>query len=481
MIARQVEIGTVKRRAGPRLPSLFLPMVDLITMILCISVAGLVNFSFANFTDTRGLTLAFIIAACIITFQQLGHYSRRRQLWQEVGDIAAMALVAFLLDAALLYLAKINFSRMWVLTAWVLVAIVVPIVRLAVKRVSWNLGAWKEPTIIVGTGPLALETAEAYVDNVQLGFDVIALVDPTAAPNEDWRSVDIGGREMPVRPLDDSPAMLPTWLGRLHVVVALELDQIPEHGSFIEKLSLYHGDIDIISPVRGLPINNARTSHFFSYDILSLRISNNLARPWSQMLKRLFDIVVASALLLFLGPLMLLIALAVGWGGGPVVFSHTRVGRGGQLFGCMKFRSMVPNASEVLADLLARDPQAQREWQKSYKLKNDPRITPFGHFLRKSSLDELPQLINVLKGDMSLVGPRPVVPDELDRYGDSKVYYLEVRPGLTGLWQISGRSDLDYDRRVSLDTWYVRNWTLWHDILILFKTVLVVPAKAGAY
>ena len=161
-------------------------------------------------------------------------------------------------------------------------------------------------------------------------------------------------------------------------------------------------------------------------------------------------------------------------------FAHTRVGRHGRLFRCFKFRTMVPNAAEVLAELLARDPAARAEWARDRKLRNDPRITPIGRLLRKTSLDELPQLFNVLRGEMSLVGPRPVMPDELERYGEAQDRLSQVRPGLTGLWQISGRNDVDYERRVHLDAWYVRNWTFWYDILILFRTLLVVPAEATA-
>ena len=184
-----------------------------------------------------------------------------------------------------------------------------------------------------------------------------------------------------------------------------------------------------------------------------------------------------------MSPLLGFVALKIGlFDGGSVIFAHTRVGRHGQLFQCYKFRTMVTNSAEVLAELLANDPEARAEWEKDRKLKNDPRITPIGRFLRKTSLDELPQLINIVKGEMSLVGPRPVVPDELDMYGDARIYYLQVRPGLTGLWQISGRNDVDYERRVSLDTWYVRNWTLWYDILILFRTAIIVPTRSsGAY
>jgi undecaprenyl-phosphate galactose phosphotransferase len=286
-----------------------------------------------------------------------------------------------------------------------------------------------------------------------------------------------------VIPLDPQARELPGWLGQPHVVVALELDEMLGRELLIESLSFYHGDIDVISPLKGLPINNTRVAHFFSRDILSLRIHNQLARPWPQLVKRGFDLVVASALLLFVAPLLAVVALKIKlFDGGAVIFTHIRIGRHGQLFKCYKFRTMIPNSAEVLAELLAGDPEARAEWEKDRKLKNDPRITPIGRFLRKTSLDELPQLINIVKGEMSLVGPRPVVPDELDLYGEARVYYLQVRPGLTGLWQISGRNDVDYERRVSLDTWYVRNWTLWSDVLILFRTLLIVPSRSsGAY
>lgn len=142
---------------------------------------------------------------------------------------------------------------------------------------------------------------------------------------------------------------------------------------------------------------------------------------------------------------------------------------------------MVINSKEVLEHLLATDAQAKAEWDKDYKLKNDPRITSIGHFIRKTSLDELPQLWNVFKGEMSLVGPRPVVEDELNRYGENKEYYLMTNPGMTGLWQVSGRNDTDYATRVYLDAWYVKNWSLWYDIAILFKTINVVLKRDGAY
>ncbi|EJX7439901.1 sugar transferase, partial [Escherichia coli] len=167
--------------------------------------------------------------------------------------------------------------------------------------------------------------------------------------------------------------------------------------------------------------------------------------------------------------------------GGPAIYGHDRVGINGKTFKCLKFRSMVVNSKEILDELLKNDPKAKEEWDATFKLKNDPRITKIGAFLRKTSLDELPQLLNVLKGEMSLVGPRPIINAELERYNDQVDYYLLSKPGMTGLWQVSGRSDVDYDTRVYLDAWYVKNWSMWNDIAILLKTVIVVLKKDGAY
>ena len=197
--------------------------------------------------------------------------------------------------------------------------------------------------------------------------------------------------------------------------------------------------------------------------------------------KRAFDVVGALGLLLLFGPLMLAVALLITLDGGPAMFGHRRIGADGRSFTCWKFRSMVVNAREVLEELLARDPDARAEWEATRKLRNDPRITAIGRFLRRTSLDELPQLFNVLTGEMSLVGPRPIVAEEVPRYHACFPFYRLCRPGLTGLWQVSGRNDVDYVRRVQLDTAYVLGWSLWGDIRILLRTVGVMISGKGAY
>ncbi len=191
--------------------------------------------------------------------------------------------------------------------------------------------------------------------------------------------------------------------------------------------------------------------------------------------------VVALLLLLLLSPLLIGIAFLI-WkrDGAPVLFAHYRVGLDGKLFRCMKFRSMLRNSEQVLADLLRDDPRARDEWARDQKLKHDPRITSIGRFLRHSSLDELPQLLNVLRGEMNLVGPRPITVAELTRYGSVRWHYLSVRPGITGLWQVSGRNDTTYEERVSLDRRYVEQRSLLGDLAILAKTARVVVRREGA-
>lgn len=205
-------------------------------------------------------------------------------------------------------------------------------------------------------------------------------------------------------------------------------------------------------------------------------------QPLQAVAKRALDILGAGALLLFCLPVFLVIAALVRMDGGPAFYAHERVGRGGRMFGCLKFRSMVVDSERRLAALLERDPQARAEWEATRKLKADPRVTAIGRFLRATSLDELPQIINVLRGEMSLVGPRPVLSAELAvYYGPASQHYMSVRPGITGPWQIGGRNDTSYAERVALDVAYARNHSLLGDIRILLRTPMAVLARRGAY
>lgn len=198
--------------------------------------------------------------------------------------------------------------------------------------------------------------------------------------------------------------------------------------------------------------------------------------------KRTLDFSMAFLALALLFPLMLMIAALIKLlSPGPALYGHERIGQNGRPFKCLKFRTMVVNGDDVLRDHLASSETARREWETTRKLKNDPRITPLGHVLRKSSTDELPQLINILRGEMSIVGPRPVVQDELRYYGDAAPYYLASRPGLTGLWQVSGRNLTSYEARVAYDRAYCESWSLGKDLVLIARTIPVVISREGTY
>ena len=240
--------------------------------------------------------------------------------------------------------------------------------------------------------------------------------------------------------------------------------------------------IAFIPDMGSIPLATMDMESLVDGHIVLFHMRNNLKNRWSRLLKFVFDWVLTFFGTLAISPILLAIALWIYHDSpGPVLFKHRRVGRNGREFNCYKFRSMCVDADVRLKELLAKNPAAREEWNRDFKLKNDPRVTKSGHFLRRTSLDELPQIFNVLKGEMSLVGPRPIVAAEVPRYGKFIQDYYMVRPGITGMWQTSGRSDIDYAERVAMDSWYVRNWNIWFDAVLLWRTFSVVFSKKGAY
>ena len=476
---------------------------DLLVIYACFAAGRATNYLFSgtpwhatwyhwqiHYGDTRLVIFLAIGLACVVAFWRLGHYARRRPFWQELGDVFGVVVTLAILDAALVFLTKSNFSRLWWGTSWALVALLVPFARLAVKHVLMGLGAWRRPTVVVGTGPNALDAALALESETLLGFEVVAfVVPPVAAPSGGPEPaggpgpayLEVGGKRLPVLRAAPYPDLLPGHLGRPHVVVALEMGELAQCGGYVERLNLHYGDVDIVSPMRGLPLAGTRVTHFFSHDVLSLRLYNNLARPWPRRIKRGFDLAVGGFLFVLVAPLFGLLCWQVARTGRPVFYRHQRIGKGGRPFGCLKFRTMVPDAEAVLAAHLAARPAARDEWQQDHKLKDDPRITRIGAWLRRTSLDELPQLLNVLRGEMSLVGPRPFVVHESELITGWAARRLETTPGITGLWQILGRNDIPFDEMIKLDYVYVTNWSLWWDVKILLQTIPVVLARRGAY
>ncbi|WP_340619912.1 undecaprenyl-phosphate galactose phosphotransferase WbaP [Xenorhabdus siamensis] len=418
--------------------------------------------------------LIIVLITCFWSWGHLRHYTYRKPFWNELKETLLMLIGLAIADLAIVAISKWNFSRHQWAMFWLITIFTLPLFRWLTKKLLIKLKYWSMPTIIIGNGNNARDAYLAICSEQLLGFGVIGFV----APNDNCSTSPVS--TLPLFHI--TPEQLLEKYHQHKIFIALEYEQHELQDEWLRYLSA-HGvrNISIVPTLRGVPLYSTNMSHFFSHELLMLRVKNNLAKRSSIILKRTFDIVVSSLLLILLSPLFLFIGWKVSRDGASPFYGHERIGQGEHRFKCLKFRSMISNSAEVLENLLKTDQNALAEWQKDFKLKNDPRITPIGHFLRKTSLDELPQLINVFKGEMSLVGPRPIVQEELERYGDDKSYYLMAKPGMTGLWQVSGRNDVDYATRVYLDSWYVKNWALWNDITILFKTINVVLKRDGAY
>lgn len=270
-------------------------------------------------------------------------------------------------------------------------------------------------------------------------------------------------------------------IGSPHIIILSHRKNSNHVPKIVELLILTGLPYSIIPDVGGVSLLGMRVSHFFRWEVMLITPQNNIDRLSYQILKRSFDVFFSIALLILLAIPMVLIYFLVKQDGGPGIFRHKRVGKNGVAFYCLKYRSMKPDADNILQSFLMNNPVARREWEENHKIINDPRVTRVGKFLRSLSLDELPQLLNVIKGEMSLVGPRPIVESELSKYEKNIEMYYSVRPGLTGLWQISGRSNTSYNYRIALDIWYIKNWSLWYDIAIIVKTIAVVLKKTGAH
>ncbi len=427
--------------------------------------------------DIPALTTLHLMlsAGCVGWFWlQLRHYTYRKTFWAELGEILRTIAICSLIQLVIMALLKMQVSRhAWILT-WAATLMLVPLSRFGLKRLLARLSLWQKPCVIIGTGPNALEAYRALSHERSLGFRFqyfYALADDAPGYIDDIPVIRNEGLLWASTDPNDT-----------HYFIAVEDSCVEQRDHWIKLTTLHHcRAVSVIPTTRGLPLNSIDASFIFSHDVLILRIHDNLRKRTARIIKRSFDIVGSITLLALLSPVFIYLMLRIGRDGGQPIYGHERVGYNGRRFKCLKFRTMVRNSQAVLAELLANDPDARAEWEADFKLRNDPRITPVGHFLRRTSLDELPQLWNVLRGEMSLVGPRPIVEAELPRYGNKLDYYLMAKPGMTGLWQINGRNDVDYHTRVYFDAWYVKNWSLWHDIAILFKTITVVCKRRGAY
>ncbi len=363
-----------------------------------------------------------------------------------------------------------------ILTAFPLAFVIGPCSRFAARRACAKRRWWGEKVIIVGNGQQGKLVYEFLERMPQRGLKPLGMVDDN--PGEYW----ISDKAVPFEFLGNTSELVEICRRRrCHWVIAAVSDksdaavsEILSQGSLIPNLVVLSNNMMMPS----LWVNSFDTA-----GLGGIHIKDRLLLPYQRISKRAFDLLASGFLILIFSPLIMVMAVMIRLKSkGPIFFAHERIGRGGKRFKAYKIRSMVPNAAAVLKDYLETNPAAKAEWARDQKLKNDPRVIPgVGNFLRRTSLDEIPQLWNVFRGDMSLVGPRPIVDNEIEKYSRIFQLYLRVRPGLTGLWQVSGRNNTTYDARVQLDTYYVRNWSLWLDYFILLRTIRTVIFREGSF
>lgn len=403
-------------------------------------------------------------------------YMNRMQFWKVLERCFAAVFYGTAAIIVVLYFVKEagNTSRFFILLNGVFVFILVIFFRYVIKRILCHFDIFKIPILIIGGGKTAEVLVKGIRDNYGEMYKIIGILEDYERNKELKQYPVLGG-------FRDAERIIKERAINNVVIAAPGLAQ-NDIISLVNRVQPLVHNLSIVPNLIAIPMSGIKAERFFNEKIMLLRLKNNLASPLNRWIKYSFDFICTLIGTIIISPLLLLIAAWIYFDSpGPVIFRHVRIGKNGRAFGCYKFRTMCVDADKKLAELLANDAAAKAEWERDFKLKDDPRVTKVGKFLRKTSLDELPQIFNVLKGEMSLVGPRPVVEAELEKYGEYLDDYLMVRPGITGMWQVNGRSDTTYEERVHMDSWYVRNWSIWIDIMLLWRTVKSVVKCKGAY
>ena len=422
------------------------------------------------------LVLFYIFSAVIgiLYFLQQGHYRLASPWWEQVKHILLFSIFSLFLLSLYYFVIKGDTSRLFVVLSWAGIAPFLMVTRQLARYILLSRNLWKPKTIIIGGFENTVETIFALKSETYISYDITSVILPQASAKQikEFKQIHSGY---------DVKTSLPEFEKDTLVIICPDTRRELALEKITQEIMDAGADFAVVPPIEGFSYYGLQPHFFFGYNIALLRSSRNLTGFLNQFIKNVMDRVGAGLGLLILSPLFAYIAYKVRQDGGPVFYASERLGKGGKKFKCWKFRTMVVNSKVILEEHLAVNPKARKVWERDFKLKDDPRITAIGDKLRKSSLDELPQLLNVLLGEMSLVGPRPILEKELGYSGADIKHYYSLRPGLTGLWQVSGRSDINFTQRVYLDRWYVRHWSFWTDIVIIIKTIFAVLSKRGAY
>lgn len=391
------------------------------------------------------LKIPLIYDVVLLVMLYEGIYTKRFDFWQETKRVTISLSISLVIVFALLALQKEaeGYSRFIIITSFVMMIIFIPIEKRLVKYWLYRMSLWRRAAFVLGEDPFF---EDHVFGNPYLGY--------------------IQGDEQTSKTL----------------FIASDHQEAEEIETILNQSVKRNQEIIFIPLIKSYDFSDSFIIHIFNARTNLIVLENKLLSRFNQLLKGVSDYLLSLLLLPFIMVIMAVIAALIKREepNGEIFFQQIRMGRDAHLFTCYKFRTMRENSDGLLQEYLKNNPAEIHNYTIYHKYENDPRITQIGHFLRKTSLDELPQILNILKGEMSLIGPRPYMPQECEKIGDKLSMILAVKPGITGLWQVSGRSEIDFISRVALDAWYVRNWSLWTDFVILIKTVKVVLKREGA-
>ncbi|MDR1142785.1 MAG: undecaprenyl-phosphate galactose phosphotransferase WbaP [Spirochaetaceae bacterium] len=466
------------RRTSSALTTCFLVAADLTTVMLCFGV----GFFLVNLYDSQLITFRgfihywpylpiFVIAFAVEDLYPGASLAPAEELRRFAG-CSFIGHIFIILSRFVYYLRFDSISLAFIISY--LISTVCLLMGRSLMRSFLSvtkLGGI--PAVIYGAGYTGRAVVDRLLTNKHTCYVPVLILDDDPQTGNEYREVPI---------LHDTglgPELVKRFNIKMAIVAMPSISQLLLKKLINNSVSAFRYNVlipDIFS------VTNIWMSVRDFGGILGFATTRRLTMSWNRWIKRFMDVSIIIAGALLISPLLLgIAALVKASSPGPVLYSQERIGRNGKRFRAYKFRSMVSGAEGKLKELLASDAEARKEWEAAHKLKNDPRITAIGKFLRKTSLDEIPQFINILKGEMSLIGPRPIVEGEIKRYGANFQRIFSVRPGLTGLWQVSGRSDTDYSDRISFDTYYLQSWSVWLDLWIIYKTIGVVVRGRGAY
>lgn len=452
------------------------------------------NYYFSSFSErstiaygSQGFNYFFLLGALVLlNFGRKGHYRKRVPWWQQVRTITQTIFAVLGITLLMDVIFELKISMADITAGWLVTLMLLLCFRHITFQILPRFKGWEVPVTLFGDNQMVIDCMHAFYNDGYTGIHVknIMLRDKETKPV----CLDFIPPSHTTINLVDATGSYLEYIRQnkdFFYIIGLEGLRGKNRDRLIQDLIENNISYAVVPPTKSLHLYGMNPQYFFGNDVMLLHGREHFQEPLERLFERGFDITVSAMLMPFLCLMSAAVYVLKKMEGSdtPMFYGGKRIGKDGKEFSCWKFCTMHRNADQILKDLLEQDPELKAEWDKFQKLKDDPRIdSKISKILRSTSLDELPQLWNVLKGEMSLVGPRPILPEQKKDYGEMLGLYESVRPGVTGLWQVSGRNDTTFQQRVYWDGWYIRNWSLWHDVVILFKTVSVlIFKKNGAY